>query len=258
MALRIQALIPNPNLGTGVINNALFPFPSTRHTEIPAFKIDHSLGSKAKFSYYWSETLTRQPVFADVGRSGWFTGTHLGRDRDVHYRPRAARQFRLHSDADLLFHFGAGYQTDYFTDDPVVTNFNPQQALGLSGVPVNRLFPYITGLCPAGTSNGTVTSTCGGQGGMKVMGPTTNRHPLLYEKPTFNTSMTWVHGNHTYKAGGELRIESNSSTLFRDHQTARLRSARMRPRFLICNRPAWAAVRSDSRMRASCWARWIR
>jgi hypothetical protein len=95
-----------------------------------------------------------------------------------------------------------------------VTNFNPQQTLGLNGVPLNRLFPYMTGLCPAGTSNGTVVATCGGQGGMKVMGPTTNRHPLQYEKPTANTSVTWVRGNHTYKAGAELRIDANLSTLY--------------------------------------------
>jgi hypothetical protein len=114
----------------------------------------------------------------------------------------------------LLFHFGVGYQTDHFTDDPVVTNFNPQEALGLTGIPVNRLFPYISGLCPAGTSNGTVVASCGGQGGMKVMGPTTNRHPLQYEKPTANTSVTWVRGNHTYKAGAELRIDANLSTLY--------------------------------------------
>jgi len=50
---------------------------------------------------------------------------------------------------------------------------------------------------------------------MKVMGPTTNRHPLLYEKPTANISLTWVRGNHTYKAGGELGVDSNQSSLFR-------------------------------------------
>jgi hypothetical protein len=216
VALKIQALIPNPNLGTGVINNALFPFPSTRHTEIPAFKIDHSLGSKAKFSYYWSETITASQYSPTLGGADGLPEPISG-EIGTFITGRVQRgNFDYTLTPTLLFHFGAGYQTDYFTDDPVVTNFNPQQALGLTGVPVNRLFPYITGLCPAGTSNGTVTSTCGGQGGMKVMGPTTNRHPLLYEKPTFNTSMTWVHGNHTYKAGGELRIESNSSTLFRD------------------------------------------
>src|SRR5579871_1635932 len=214
VALKIQALIPAANQGNGVINNAVFPFPSTRITSIPAFKIDHSVGSKMKFSYYWSETKTDsqysptlggadglpEPISGEIGT--FITGRVQRGNLDYTATPT------------VLLHFGIGYQTDHFTDDPVVTNFNPAQALGLNGIPVNRLFPFMTGLCPAGTSNGTVTATCGGQGGMKVMGPTTNRHPLQYEKPTANTSVTWVHGNHTYKAGGELRIESNSSTLF--------------------------------------------
>ncbi|HJT88027.1 MAG TPA: TonB-dependent receptor [Bryobacteraceae bacterium] len=213
VALKIQALIPEPNL-SGLINNAVFPFPSQRITSIPAFKIDHSVGPRMKFSYYWSEVKTASqysptlggadglpdPISAEIGT--FITGRVQRGNFDYTVTPT------------LLFHFGAGYQTDYFTDDPVVTNFNPAQALGLNGVPVNRLFPYMTGLCPAGTSNGTVVSSCGGQGGMKTMGPTTNRHPLLYEKPTANTSMTWVHGNHTYKAGAELRIDANLSTIY--------------------------------------------
>ncbi|HEY7335447.1 MAG TPA: TonB-dependent receptor [Bryobacteraceae bacterium] len=214
VALRIQALIPNPNTGSGVINNAVFPFPSTRISSIPAFKIDHSMGSKAKFSYYWSETKTASQYSPTLGGADGLPEPISG-EIGTFITGRVQRgNFEYTLTPTLLFHFGAGYQTDYFTDDPVTTNFNPQQALGLTGVPVNRLFPFMTGLCPAGTSNGTVTATCGGQGGMKVMGPTTNRHPLLYEKPTFNTSLTWVRGNHTYKFGGELRVESNASTLY--------------------------------------------
>jgi hypothetical protein len=49
---------------------------------------------------------------------------------------------------------------------------------------------------------------------MKNMGPGSNRHPLLYQKPTANTSLTWVKNNHTYKFGGELRIDSNLSSLY--------------------------------------------
>ena len=215
VALKIQNMIPNPNLGSALINNAVFTFPSTRHTSIPAFKLDHSLGSKSKLSYYWSETITASqyspqlggadglpdPVSAEIGT--FITGRVQRANFDHTLTPT------------LLFHFGVGYQTDYFTDDPLVTDFSPLQTLGLNGVPANRLFPFMTGLCPGGTNNGTVVSTCSGQGGMKTMGPTTNRHPLLYEKPTANISVTWVRGNHTYKAGGELRIESNQSTLYR-------------------------------------------
>jgi hypothetical protein len=214
VALNIQNLIPQPNLGNGVINNAVFPFPSERITSIPAFKIDHSLGTKAKFSYYWSQTKTASQYSPTLGGADGLPDPISG-EIGTFITARVQRlNFEYTLTPTLLFHFGAGYQTNHFTDDPVITNYNPEQALGLKGVPVNRLFPYMTGLCPAGTSNGTVTSTCGGQGGMKVMGPTTNRHPLQYEKPTFNTSITWVNGNHTYKAGGELRIEGNASTLY--------------------------------------------
>ena len=73
--------------------------------------------------------------------------------------------------------------------------------LGLKGATVNRMFPNMTGLSNA-------------QGGMKNMGPGSNRHPLLYEKPTANMSLTWVRNNHTYKVGGEMRLDSNQSTLF--------------------------------------------
>ena len=217
VALKIQSMIPPANVpGSGVINNAVFPFPSQRITSIPAFKIDHSVGSRMKFSYYWSETKTASqysptlggadglpdPVSAEIG-TFITSGVQRG-------------NFDYTITPTLLFHFGAGYMTDHFTDNPVVTNFNPSQELGLNGIPLNRLFPFMSGLCPAGTSNGTVTSTCGGQGGMKTMGPATNRDPLMYEKPTFNASMTWVHGNHTYKAGAELRIDKGLSTLYKD------------------------------------------
>ena len=50
--------------------------------------------------------------------------------------------------------------------------------------------------------------------GVKTLGTTTNRSPLVYRKPTVNTSLTWVRANHTYKAGGEARFDSNGSTLF--------------------------------------------
>jgi hypothetical protein len=197
-----------------VINNAVFPFPSTRITSVPAFKIDHSVGTRMKFSYYWSSITTSSQYSPTLGGADGLPEPISG-EIGTFITGRTQRgNFDYTITPTLLFHFGIGYQTDHFTDDPVVTNFNPQQALGLNGIPVNRLFPYISGLCPAGTSNGTVTSTCGGQGGMKVMGPTTNRHPLQYEKPTANASITWVHGNHTWKAGAELRIDSNMSTLY--------------------------------------------
>ncbi len=213
VALKIQGLIPNPNLSAGVINNAAFPFPSTRHTEIPAFKLDHSLSTKAKLSYYWSETITASQLSSTLGGADGLPepiDPEIG--TFIHSRVQRGN-FEYSLSPTLLFHFGAGYFNDRFADDPVVTNYNPEQDLGLSGVPLNRLFPNLTGLCPAGTSNGTTTTTCGGQGGMTTMGTATNRH-RTYQKPTFNTSMTWVNGNHTYKAGAELRLEIAFANLY--------------------------------------------
>ncbi|HXP87933.1 MAG TPA: carboxypeptidase-like regulatory domain-containing protein [Bryobacteraceae bacterium] len=216
VAVNIQNLMPQPNQGSGVINNYVNPFPSVRNTFIPAFKIDHSMGSKAKFSYYWSRTRTASQLSPTLGGADGLPqpisgeiGTFI-----TSYAQRANFEYTLAP--TVLFHFGAGWMNDFFTDNSLTTDYNPASAIGLNGVPVNRMFPYMTGLCPAGTSNGTVTATCGGQGGMKVMGPTTNRDPILYNKPTFNTSLTWVKGNHTFKYGGELRIETNEANLYKD------------------------------------------
>jgi len=54
------------------------------------------------------------------------------------------------------------------------------------------------------------------QGGVKNLGPgnANNRHPLMYQKPTANLSLTWTKDNHTYKFGSELRIDGNSSTVY--------------------------------------------
>src|SRR5579871_2782055 len=207
--------MPLPNQGPGVINNYVNPFPSTRITSIPAFKIDHALGSKAKFSYYYSRTRTASQLSPTLGGADGLPQPISGEIGTFITAPVQRGNFEYTLTPTLLFHLGAGYMRNYFTDNSLTTDYNPSAAIGLNGVPVNRMFPNLLGLCPAGTSNGTVTSTCGGQGGVKTLGPTTNRDPILYEKPTFNTSLTWVRGNHTYKFGGELRVESNSANLYR-------------------------------------------
>src|SRR5204862_230800 len=102
-----------------------------------------------------------------------------------------------------LLHLGIGYQTDYFTDDTATVNYDAEKNLGLKGATNNRIFPTFSAL-----SNS--------QGGSKGLGPgnSTNRHPLSYEKPTGNISLSWTKDNHTYKFGGEARFDSNASTVF--------------------------------------------
>jgi hypothetical protein len=202
VALKIQGMIPLPNLNDNLINNAIYPYPAARVTQIPSFKIDHSLSTRAKLSYYWHQTKTAAKYSPLLSGSDGLPepitsamGTYI-----TAYTQRANFEYTIRP--TVLFHGGIGYLTDFFRDDPVVTNFNPLQTLGLKGVPVNRLFPLIQGLQATGT------------GGMKVMGTSQNRSPLLLQKPTANTSLTWVKGNHTYKFGGELRISGPMSTLY--------------------------------------------
>jgi hypothetical protein len=205
VALKVQAMIPLPNR-SGFTNNYLNPFPSDRITYIPAVKLDHNLSARAKVSYYWSQTKTSSQYSTPLGGADGLPepvtaaiGTFI-----------TARVQRLNFDytvsPTILFHIGAGYQTNHFTDDPGTTNYDAAANLGLTGTTSNRIFPSFQGL----------TITNNSQGGVKNLGPgnSTNRHPLMYEKPTANVSLSWTKDNHTYKFGGETRIESNASTVF--------------------------------------------
>jgi hypothetical protein len=201
VSLKVQSLIPAPTR-PGLVSNAIYPYISDRITDIPAFKVDHSLSSKAKLSYFWQQTRTKSqysqtfggsdglptPITAAIGTFTWSPTQRLNLDYTL--------------TPTMLLHFGVGYQRDYFTDDAPVLDYNAETSLGLKGATVNRLFPNF--VFPATQA----------QGGMKNMGPGTNRHPLLYEKPTANTSLTYVRNNHTYKLGGELRLDSNQSTIY--------------------------------------------
>jgi hypothetical protein len=219
VAMAIQNLIPMPNLSGSacpapcLVNNALLPFPSTRHTEVPAFKLDHSVNERIRLSYYWQETKTASVLSPQLSGAdglpppitqamGTFVTSFVHRlNLDYTLKPT------------LLFHFGVGYLDNHFDDDPTDTTFNPS-SIGLQGVPVDRLFPYITGLCNTTASTGYNASGCAGTGGSKYLGTIQNRAPIVYEKPTANTSMTWVHGNHTSKFGAEFKINNNFSTLY--------------------------------------------
>ena len=201
VAVKIQSLIPAPTSG-GLINNGIYPYPSQRVTSIPAVKLDHSLGPNNKFSYYYSSTKTASQYSPTLGASD---GLPLPITAAIGTFILAHTQ-RLNYDRTitptLLFHAGIGYQDLNFNDNAPVLDYNASASLGLNGATVNRMFPNI--IFPASQP----------QGGGKTLGPALNRSPLLYEKPTANTSLTWVKGNHTYKFGGEMRTEGNAATLY--------------------------------------------
>ncbi|HEY7334052.1 MAG TPA: TonB-dependent receptor [Bryobacteraceae bacterium] len=203
VALKIQALIPLPNVpGGGLVNNGIYPYISDRVTGIPSFKIDQVIGPKDKISYYFSEIYTGSAYSNTTGGAdglpepitqaiGTYITSHMHR---LNYERTLS--------PTLLLHFGAGYQDEYFADDKKLTDYNAATQLGLVGATVPRMFPAI-----GGASNA--------QGGVKQLSSGTNRH-IWYQKPTSNASLTWVKNNHTYKFGGEARFEGVPTTLFSD------------------------------------------
>ena len=197
VALKVQSLIPAPTRA-GLTNNGIYPYRSTRTTYIPSVKADHSFNTKGKLSFYWSRTRTNTPIGAGGdGLPGAITSANSSNIKSDTYR----LNYNYTLTPTLLFHVGGGYQGTTFISDPPVLDYNPERELGLKGASVNRLFPAFRGLSNT-------------QGGMKDMGSGSNRHPLLAEKPTATTSLTWVKNNHTYKFGGDLRFEKFGSTVY--------------------------------------------
>ncbi len=200
VALKLQSLFPaaqNNNLTQNYAGNV----PSLRLTTIPSVKIDESLTSKDKFSFYYSTTGTASQVAAPLGNAdglpleiGQYRGTFID-----------TKTIRLNYDRiispTVLLHLGAGYERVNFLDDAPFRSFDPSE-FGLSGFLIHRQFPSITGMCA-----GVGTACTGGYGGMQNVG-TANQGQThsYYQKPTYNANLTWVHNNHTFKFGGELVV----------------------------------------------------
>jgi len=181
VALKIQALIPLPT-NSALINNYLPVYSNQRVTGIPSVKIDHSLSARVKLSGYWSRTQTDSPQNAGLDYPIENTvGNHVTADT-------IRVNFDYTMTPTLLLHVGAGYV--HTQSDPQVPRFDNTK-IGFRGTNAD-LFPFFSVLSVA-------------QGGMANMGPPSDFR-IQNLKPTGNVSVTWVHNNHTYKAGGELIV----------------------------------------------------
>lgn len=201
VAVKIQNLIPASD-STGVVNNYHPSYPSQRITSIPAIKVDHSLSAYRKIAFYWSRTATASQYSPQFGGSdglpspvtaarGTFIESHVERlTYDDTITPR------------LLLHIGVGYQHNDFKDNAPTLNYDAEKELGLKGGTLKRQFPQFQGLGGQAGQGQPVAA----RGGMKDMGPGPQSRSLLI-KPTANTSLTWVKNNHTYKFGGEFRLD---------------------------------------------------
>lgn len=193
VALRVQNLIPTPNAGT-LVNNYIRRAGYRKIQDIPSIKIDHNFTGSSKMSFYWSRMRTDK----DNGLDG--LPDPISRRRDQIIRSQTTRvNFDQTISPTVLLHLGAGYQR-YRNPDAAPANiqeFDAEQELGLRGT-FDLGFPRFTGL-----SNAFGGLNAGGSD----IGPT-NRSLYLQDKPTAVASITMVRGNHSYKAGGEWRLDT--------------------------------------------------
>jgi hypothetical protein len=203
VAAKIQALFPGPSGPTpnALTNNYLNVYNTTRITEVPSVKIDQVIGSKGRLSFYWQRTKTSNPNGNTIfGRSDGLPDPLTGALGTFQNAPLYRLNYDYTLRPTLLLHFGAGYRSNYFlvpsvTTTGQITNYDALNQLGLKGGLEYKWFPTITGLL--------ATS---GAGGMVGVGSEAGTNSIT-QNPSFNTSVTWVKGNHTYKFGSEFRVE---------------------------------------------------
>jgi len=214
VALYLQNAFPEPNIsGSGTLNNYAIPaYSNFLHTTIPSIKIDQILSSKMKLSGYFSLTEENSPN--SNGFAANLAPVAPNADRSYTYRIN----FEDTLTPTLLFHFGAGL---LYYSHPVFTahsDFDAQAATaasqGFGGAPGGHTFAAF----PANTYMPSFAALNDGiiGGGLALgsgffapsPGPSGFDESELKDiKPTANTSVTWVHGNHTFKAGASMVLE---------------------------------------------------
>jgi len=206
VAVAVQKLMPVANL-PGDINNYSIPsYTSFTHTTNFSLKLDRNISSTIKLSGYYGHNKNFAPFAnglpAVLGNADTNNTNHTTRvNYDQTIRPT------------LLLHVGIGY---FQTRQPHLAPAFDQSTIGLKGYYANQIFPDIAGVA-------------GQQGGYTGGLGATFSAVAYEEKPTATTSLTWIHGNHTYKAGAEYTAEgypvpstwrANGNFTFASDQTA--------------------------------------
>jgi hypothetical protein len=220
VSVAIQALIPHPTDLTKLTTNYLPNFPTDRVTTNESVKIDHQLSSKAKISGTWltngSAAQFSTSLNGSEGLPTVITQTRGTFSRSMNWR----LNFDYTVSPTMLWHVGIGSLQYLLDDHSPTTNFD-QSSIGLLGTPnPGKRFPSLSGI---------TAST----GGMVPMGPGIGGAQSLTKQftPTYQTSLTSVKGNHTYKFGAELRTfgyplhslaATNGSFVFAANQTSQL------------------------------------
>jgi Carboxypeptidase regulatory-like domain len=184
VSVAVQKLMPKANLPGNINNYSIPTYTGFTHTTNVSFKFDQNISSTIKVSFYYSQENQFSPFsngqprqLGNADTNNWNHTTRLGYDQTL--------------TPTLLFHLGLGY---FQTSQPHLAPAFDQSTIGLNGYQANQIFPDIGGVF-------------GAQGGYSGSLGATFSAIAYEEKPTATTSLTWVRGNHTYKAGGEFTGE---------------------------------------------------
>ena len=216
VALKIQALIPAASR-SGLVNNWAEAWPGKATNTVITLKIDHNISDKSKLSYYFSDRLNLSTASNGDALPIPLTSTRRGTINSPTQRLNYDRTIT----PTLLVHIGVGFIRHMQGDAALAGDltYDAPGKLGFVGGVVNNFagaagtgFPKLLGMYNSYggfTANG--FSTAG------TIGPV-NSNNYYMEKPTAVASVTWVRGNHTYKAGGEWRKDAQTDRNVRGAQ----------------------------------------
>jgi hypothetical protein len=199
VAVAIQKLLPTLS-NSGLYDNYNGYNLGERLTYIPSIKVDHILGAKQKLAFYYHHTETDAQFTTPNGNADGLPDLLTGARGSI---PIGGPTWRLNYDhtltPTLLAHAGVGYSMIYFYDDGPYTRSGKTvdcaAMLQLQGCEGAFNLPTIIA--------GNVTSP-NRLGGMQQLGNSLAHAHTHTERPSANANITWVHGNHTYKTGGEV------------------------------------------------------
>lgn len=190
IALKIQNLMPKPTLNVSndaPVNNWAYTTPTYGDSMfVPSLKIDHTY-KNARISGYWQ--WTQQD---NIQPPDWPAPLYSGQEMQINMHTVRVNYDQTISPT-LLNHFGVGDQHFHNLAFTPFQDFNAQRDLGMNGA-LGGGFPRIAGAF-----------------GSTAIGSSAPYILRLSEKPTAVESLTWVHGKHTYKFGGEFKIDSFST-----------------------------------------------
>jgi outer membrane receptor protein involved in Fe transport len=216
-ALALLKMLPAPTLSNSVYNNFSANTTGTVNTDQYTVRLDNQLTSKmhtfGRWTYY-RDDLVGHPVFgAAGGPSGVSEAGHgTGRTHSVSLGIDDAISDHL------LMDFRVGYYEDHLTDDMANPHVNLGTQLGIPGL--NGMgYPLSDG---APVFNISTTAGGGGIGSTQLGGSPSAPVRQREDQFQFTNNWTRIMGNHTLKAGADLRYGRENRQESFDSRTGNL------------------------------------